>query len=510
MTDWTAGYRTEITYTHGYYAELNPLRLPLAFLAAGLRPPTVGIACELGFGQGITVNMHATASQVQWAGTDFNPTQAGFAQEVAQNAGNGARLYDEGFAEFCVRTDLPEFDYISLHGIWAWVSDENRAVIVDFIRRKLKVGGVLYISYNTQPGWAAMLPMRNLLSHYFESQTKGGTILSRVDSTLAFADQLMALNPLFARANPQIAQRIEKIKGQNRAYIAHEYFNGHWDPMSFAQMAQWLAPAKLQWATSAHILDAIAPINLTAEQQQLLAGISDPVLQQSVRDFCTNQQFRKDYWVKGARTLAPLECAELLRTQRVILIQERSQIELKATGSLGSAELKETTYAPLLDQLADLKPKTLGQLEQALQAHGMQWPQIFEAVLVLTGSGKICPAHSDEAIQKAKKRTDRLNTWLMHKARGGGDVQYFASPVTGGGVSVARFDQLFLLARQQGHKAVHEWAAFTWNVLKMQGQRIVKEGKTLETDEDNLAEITAQAAAFQKNRLPLLKALQVV
>ena len=78
---------------------------------------------------------------------------------MAEISGSGAQLFDEAFADFCKRGDLPEFDYIGLHGIWSWISDGNRAVIVDFIRRKLKVGGVLYISYNTQPGWAAMTPM---------------------------------------------------------------------------------------------------------------------------------------------------------------------------------------------------------------------------------------------------------------------------------------------------------------------------------------------------------------
>ena len=42
--------------------------------------------------------------------------------------------------------------------IWSWVSEENQRVIVDFVRRKLKVGGLLYISYNCQPGFAAMVP----------------------------------------------------------------------------------------------------------------------------------------------------------------------------------------------------------------------------------------------------------------------------------------------------------------------------------------------------------------
>lgn len=77
-------------------------------------------------------------------GTDFNPSQAAFAPEIASVTGADARLFDESFAEFCARDDLQEFDFIGLHGIWSWVSDVNRGVIVDFVRRKLKVGGVVH------------------------------------------------------------------------------------------------------------------------------------------------------------------------------------------------------------------------------------------------------------------------------------------------------------------------------------------------------------------------------
>ena len=265
MTDWTAGYVADIGYTYGYYTELNPLRVRLAFLNAGLVPPEVGSACELGFGQGMSANLHAAASVVQWAGTDFNPAQAGFAQELARVANSGAQLFDEAFDQFCNRAELPEFDYIGLHGIWSWISDENRAVIVDFVRRKLKVGGVLYISYNTQPGWAAMVPMRDLLTEHAEVLgADGAGIVSRIDSALAFADQLLAANPAYARANPQIAERIKMIKGQDRHYVAHEYLNRDWQPMAFAKMAQWLEPAKLQWACSANYLDAIDAVHRRA------------------------------------------------------------------------------------------------------------------------------------------------------------------------------------------------------------------------------------------------------
>ncbi|MGP5143760.1 hypothetical protein ACTXKF_15350 [Vreelandella alkaliphila] len=56
MSDWTSGYVADISYTYGYYAELNPLRIALGFINVGIRPPNVTNACELGFGQGISTN----------------------------------------------------------------------------------------------------------------------------------------------------------------------------------------------------------------------------------------------------------------------------------------------------------------------------------------------------------------------------------------------------------------------------------------------------------------------
>jgi hypothetical protein len=88
MSDWTAGYVADIGYTYGYYTELNPLRVKLAFLNAGLSAPEMGTACELGFGQGMSTNLQAAASVVKWYGTDFNPSQAACAQEFAALSGS--------------------------------------------------------------------------------------------------------------------------------------------------------------------------------------------------------------------------------------------------------------------------------------------------------------------------------------------------------------------------------------------------------------------------------------
>jgi SAM-dependent methyltransferase len=510
MTTWTSGYVADIGYTYGYYNELNPLRVRLAFLSTGLAFPEMGTACELGFGQGLSANIHAAASVCSWSGTDFNPAQAGFARELASASGSGAQLFDESFAEFSSR-DLPEFDYIGLHGIWSWISDENRAVIVDFIRRKLKVGGVLYISYNTLPGWGAFAPMRHLMTEHAEVIGSAGRgIVSRINDAIDFTERLLATDPLYARANPQITERISKLKEHNRHYLAHEYFNRDWHPMHFADMAKWLEPAKVQFACSASYLDHVDTINLNACQQSFLNEIPDPMFRQTVRDFMVNQQFRKDYWVKGARNLNTHQQARTRLDHRTVLTSAPEDIKLTVQGALGDASLLGPVYEPILQRLADHRPHSIQDLVAALEGQENALLKTTQAVMVLSGQGHVHPVQSDEAISKAGASSRRLNQHLMNLAKGSADVTYLASPVTGGGIHVGRLQQLFLLSLQQGHKLPQEWVQDTWAVLHDQGHRIVKAGQLLQTEQENLAELELIAHDFQKKALPMLRGLGVI
>ena len=510
MSTWSSGYVANVGYTYGYYAELNPLRVKMAFLHKGIVFPEVCNACELGFGQGLSATLHAAGSITQWYGTDFNPAQAGFAQELAALSGSEARLYDEAFADFANRDDLPVFDYIGLHGIWSWVSEENRAVIVDFIRRKLKVGGVLYVSYNTLPGWAAFAPMRHLMTEHAEViGSEGRGIVSRIDDAIDFADKLLATKPLFAKASPAVADRLKLLKEQNRHYLAHEYFNRDWHPMHFATMAEWLEPAKVDYACSANYLDNIDTINLSGEQQSFLKEIPDDMFRESVRDFMVNQQFRRDYWVKGPRKLSALEQTERLRAQKVVLTSCRSDISLKVKSNLGEASMSEEVYEPILDYIADHKPRTLSQVEEAIKSKGVNLAKIIEAVVVLSGLGHLAPAQDDAVIEKAKKRTKKLNSHICSLARGSGDIVYLVSPVTGGGIQVSRFQQLFFVALDSGLKTPTEWADLAWKTLSAQGQLIIKNGIALKTAEENIAELEEQADVFAQKQLPILKALGI-
>ncbi|MGY8526639.1 class I SAM-dependent methyltransferase [Paracidovorax citrulli] len=510
MSDWTAGYMADIEYTYGYYPELSPQRAKLAFLQAGIAFPEFGTACELGFGQGVSANIHAAASITRWHGTDFNPAQAAFARDLAAASGTDAQWLDCAFDEFAARADLPEFDFIGMHGIWSWVSDENRHVLVDFIRRKLKVGGVLYVSYNTMPGWSGFAPMRHLMRQHADVMgAPGPGILTRVDNAMEFADKLLATNPIYARVNPVAGERMKALRKQNRNYIAHEYFNRDWYPMHFSEMVDWLSPAKMQFACPAHLLEHVDAVNFTPEQQAFLKDIPDPMFRQTVQDFMVNRQFRRDYWVKGARPLPAQQRDAALREQKVVLIVPRETVSLKVTGPIGEARMNEGVYNPILDLLADHKVRTIGEIEGALQGKGVGFPQIVQAVAVLCGGGQLSPAESEANIAATKARCDRLNAHLMQQAFHSTDIGYLASPVTAGGIPVTSFEQLFLVAMRNGRSGMEEWARFAWDVLKANGRRIVREGKPLETDEENLTAMRQDAKHFAERRLAMLQALQV-
>lgn len=509
-TEWSAGYVTDVNYTFGYYNELNPLRCRLPLLMVGRHAPKIENACELGFGQGLSVSIHAAAQPgINWYGTDFNPSQAAFAAEMVRLSGADAKLYDEAFAEFCNRKDLPDFDFIGLHGIWTWISDENRHVLVDFIRRKLRPGGVLYISYNTLPGWSASAPIRHLMKRHADVMgAPGQGIIGQTDAALGFIDQFLALEPLYAKANPGAVERLKQVKGQDRKYLAHEYMNRDWHPMYFADLERWLGDAKVGFASSAFVLDNLYELNMTPQQSEFMRAVPDVSLRETIRDFCMNQQFRRDYWVRGVRALVGHEQVAAMREERVVLTVTEADLPKTVRGVLGEANLLDAIYQPIFELLLDNKPHSVLELETHVAAKNVNFAQLTSAMSILMGLGVITPAAAAQDVSKAEGRTLALNKAIARRSLSVGDVAYFASPVTGGGVTAGRFNQLFWLARQNGGQTSEDWATFAYQVLQGQGQAIIKDGATLQ-GEDNLTELKVQAEEWAKKILPVWTALGI-
>ncbi|MBR0261829.1 MAG: class I SAM-dependent methyltransferase [Selenomonadaceae bacterium] len=181
MNAWNEGYFTDSTYTYGYYRELSPNFMRWCLLLKGIAAPEISETschCELGYGQGVSANIHAAATPGKYFATDFNPAHAAQANELVEASGANAKFFEDSFEEFSKRDDLPQFDSIGLHGIWTWVSAENRKHILDIARRHLKSGGMFYNSYNCLPGWSPNAPLRELLSLFDRYKVDRGGVIS--------------------------------------------------------------------------------------------------------------------------------------------------------------------------------------------------------------------------------------------------------------------------------------------------------------------------------------------
>lgn len=510
MQEWTQGYVTDVGYVHDYYPELGTQRVSFALLQRGWICPRIEQACELGFGQGVSVNLHAAAGSAHWHGNDFNPAQAALARELAAASGADACLSDESFADFCARKDLPDFDFIGMHGVWTWISDANRRLLVDFIGRRLKPGGVLYLSWNTLPGWAPFLPLRRLLlAHKERSGAAGAGTPRHIDSALGFCERLLETAPAFLQRNPSAVERLQALRKQHGSYLAHEFFNRDWQPMDFTELSQWLAPARLTYACAANIIDEIPDLNQTMEQQRLLAGLDDAVLRQTVGDLMCNRFFRREYWLRGARVQGAQARRHAILGLEVVLVTPAADVSFRIEAGIGQVRLPERIFAPVLQELADRQIHSLEELEAGLQPAGILLEQLLEAVAVLHALGHLALVQNPAGVAGARLRCRRLNDHLLRGAVDGSEIGHLASPLTGGGIAVNRFQQLFLLARQQGLHDPAEWAESAWQHACAQNLKIRREDRLLDTPEELRSELLRQARSFAVRELPVLTTLDV-
>ncbi len=217
---WTHGYVRDIDYIHGYCRELAPSLLALACASRGLavqhgeRPLRY---LELGFGQGVSLNVHAAACPGEFWGTDFNPAHVVNARELSSGAGSGARLFDDSFHELLERAELPEFDIIAMHGTWSWISSENRRVVVETVRRKLAPGGLFYVSYNCLPGSTPELPLRQLLKlHVDLASPTVQAVPAKIDAALAFAQSLLEAGARYFNEHDEAKELLQRMRGKDQ------------------------------------------------------------------------------------------------------------------------------------------------------------------------------------------------------------------------------------------------------------------------------------------------------
>lgn len=502
---WNEGYVSEVDYIYGYFPELAPIRLKFALLSRGISHD-VGDSpnyLELGFGQGLSLNINAATSSGAFFGTDFNPSQAAYAAQIAQAGGKAVTIYDDSFEDMAARGDLPQFDVIVLHGIWSWVSEDARAAIVKIIQAKLKPGGILYISYNCKPGWAPIEPLRHILNVHAARAAAGG-LLSRVEESLNFIQRVVDADAGYFAQYPAIGAMVRSIRDLDRNYVSHEYFNRNWLPESFSEVSARLAEAKMDFAASANVVENIPGLGVPPHCQEILADIADLALYETTRDYLVNRQFRRDIYVKGRRQLSRGEIIDQLEAYRFLVLAEKDELPLSLPTPAGAATLREDIYRPVWAALRSVggKPVSFAALCDIVVPQGINKTQLAEALFVLSGRGDIAPMTQSATPQEDLTASAALNRELCRRSRFSAGANNLAAPHIGSAIAVGRVQQLILLALWEKKSNVE---ATVWDWLSTQGEHLMKEGQALQTAEENIAEIRRIHDDVKANLMPLLR-----
>lgn len=509
MSHWSDGYLTQIDYINYYSHYLNPNNLTVPFLMHNLAIPEIKTCCELGFGQGHCIVVHSCATDSKWYGTDFLPNQVLKAKKLNQLADDEqaqATLFDESFAEFCQRDDLPEFDMIALHGIWSWISDENRQIIIDFIRRKLKVGGVVYVSYNLFPAWHQVLPLKHLLTAQYELTPDSWSVEKRTTTAFEKTKELVALSPALQANFPLMMQTLSVLENQTPAYIAHEYLNEHLTPMYFDEIAALLDQAKLTFACSANYLDNADETMLMPEQIQYLQSIDNPILRQTIKQSMFVKTFRGDYWVKGAEKLSSSETQKRWRQVRVVLAIEPEQINPEIDSRV-KIQIDPKLLHGILAVLSDYQIHNVGEILDALtQQYDRQ--EIIWVLALLISENLLQIAQSNEVIDKVRERCQKFNQAILDRLFDDDATRFLISPVTAWAIKFGYVDLLFVKALSENIPPDHQ-VEWIWQYLQANGRQLLDGNRQAMDKEQTMALLNEMAVRHQSYQ-NLIRSWQLV
>ena len=506
-SSWGEGYVVDLDYTRGYFRELSPAHLRLVLLLAAVEPPDATqpfTYYELGCGNGYSTVLHAVANpQGRFCGVDFNPTHIHNAQRLAQESGAGnVRFLEKSFAEL-LEMDLEEADYVVLHGVWSWVGDEHRAQVLEFLRRRLKPGGTVYLSYNALPGLAQVAPLQRLLNAHAGLAT--GDRIEKVRRSMDFAERLRRAGARFFALSPAAVARLASMGKHDPHYLAHEYYNANWSPFYHADVAQALAGIKLSYAGAASVLDNFDQFTLKPELAKLAAEVGERAFAETIKDYARNQSFRRDVYTRGAPKAAPPALEAVLDRSRFALARPRASCRMQTTTSAGEVTLQPEAYAPVLDALARA-PMTFAELARAPECARLDRGKLRQAVFGMAALSNVQAALPAAGEDARRESTARFNAAALRAPITDAADLYLASPVTGAGVALNLVDRLFLSASHDRSAALERVrTAAADDRLK-----ISKQGKALATVEEKEAYVQERADFFFASLLPFLRLLRVV
>lgn len=507
MQAWMEGYTSDVEYTAGYYREQEPDFLNLCAVMHGVAPIGLGKGftyCELGCGQGMTVLiMAANYPQGRFYAVDFNPSHIARARRLAEEAGlTNITFLEKSFAEVDQESNgLPECDFIVLHGIFTWVSDENRQHIINICKRQLKSGGIVYNSYNTKPGWVMGEPIQKLV--YESSKLYSGNSIARMNQAVGLLQEFEETNPRFFAINKEVIKsRLQLLNSKDKNYLVHEYFHDGWRAFYFTEIAGYMSQAKLDFVGEATTSSIYTERLLPEKSRELLKKIPDKNVRELFKDVMFNTVFRKDMYMRGGQgsfnsheQIAYLEETVWALRKYSVLAETEFKFTLPAIGTVNG---KPETYRPLFELLAN-KPHSFAELRTQ---SGLPVQELVQALMFLFQSDTVSMRHNSSPVVSAQPLNRVLAGQLFNAQRGG----YIALPAVHGAVALSVTDMLFYRAVliTGGAAKPQDLVTYAAKELLSRGLSLTHEGENL-IDDAMYQRLQQLESTWRGEMLPILQ-----
>jgi SAM-dependent methyltransferase len=401
MTELSQGYVTDVPYTRGFFRELAPAWLDFTATLSGVAAPDRRDGfdwCEIGCGQGVTTAiLAATHPRGRFVGIDLLPEHIGHAGRLAAAAEvANARFIAADIA--ADNLDLPAFDYIVSHGVYSWVDSKTQAALRRLIDRRLRPGGLVYLSYNTMPGWFADAPFQYLV-RALASGLAG-------DSATRFAAAAKLVRKLVLAGAPSLADGLfaphldaaeARLPG---AYFAHEFMPSNWHPLYVDEVREAMAAIGLSPAGSATLVDNFDSFVLRRAERELSAEFADSEAYELVRDVLLHQRFRKDVYTRDGVDLTDKQRCDRLLATRYALLHPAAGIDYQArVEGAGTLTFNNEAAHTVVAALA-AGPRRLGDIAP----DGIAAQDLLANMLALCCAGIACPVEDRDAPVEAVNR----------------------------------------------------------------------------------------------------------
>jgi len=188
---------------------------------------------------------------------------------------------------------------------------------------------------------------------------------------------------------------------------------------------------------------------------------------------------------------------------------ESGKTASKCTGYNKQLAIGEDSTNQILNYLKadNSKPKNFSDFTETHPGFSERILLILLKAMIKTGT--IAPCQPEETVEKMEPYCGRLNNYICETSLFDKKINYLASPLTGCGFHVTRFDQMFLYFLRKGVEE-KEIPKEVQRVLDLQNEQLLEDGKPLKNEADALKVFSQMYHKFVAEKQPLLQTLHIV